>query len=121
MYEVIFYEDENGNSDIFDYFQRISHSNQKQDKAIYVKMQHQINLLRVLGTTLHAPQAKQLKGLDLPLWELRPMPERVFYGVWQGNKFVLLSHYTKKKNKTDPKAINRALVRLDDWYQRKGR
>ncbi|WP_335900140.1 hypothetical protein [Limosilactobacillus fermentum] len=82
MYEVIFYEDENGNSDIFDYFQRISHSNQKQDKAIYAKMQHQINLLRVLGTTLHAPQAKQLKGLDLPLWESRPMPERVFYGVW---------------------------------------
>ena len=38
MYEVIFYEDENGNSDIFDYFQRISHSNQKQDKAIYAKM-----------------------------------------------------------------------------------
>lgn len=34
MNEIIFYEDIDGNSEIGDYFEKISHSNQKQDKAI---------------------------------------------------------------------------------------
>lgn len=121
MYEIVFYEDENGNSDIFEYFQKVSKSSKKQDKAIYAKMRHQINMLKMPGTSLHSPQAKKLKGLDVNLWELRPMPECVFYGVWQGNKFVLLSHYTKKQNKTDPREIRKAVTRLKDWYERKGK
>lgn len=121
MYEIIFYEDQNGNSETFDYFEKISHSHQKQDKAIYIKMRHQMNMLRSLGPMLHAPQAKKLKGQKYPLWELRPMPERVFYGIWQGNKFIILNHYTKKQDETDPKEIDRAVALLKDWYERNGR
>ena len=89
MYEVVFYEDKNGNSEIGDYFEKISQSKQKQDKAIYLKMLHQIKMLQALGPVLHTPQAKKLKGYRHQLWELRPMPERVFYGVWKKNNFVL--------------------------------
>ncbi|MCF1843133.1 MULTISPECIES: type II toxin-antitoxin system RelE/ParE family toxin [Lactobacillus] len=49
------------------------------------------------------------------------MPERVFYGTWDKNKFVILNHYTKKENKTDPKQIRKAIDLLDDWYERYGR
>ena len=56
MYEVVFYEDKNGNSEIGDYFEKISQSKQskqKQDKAIYLKMLHQIKMLQALGPVLH--------------------------------------------------------------------
>lgn len=116
------------NRKIFDYFEKISQSKtkvkqskQKQDKAIYLKMRHQIKMLQALGPVLHTPQAKKLKGYRYQLWELRPMLKRVFYGVWKKNNFVLLNHYTKKKDETDPRQIERALSLLDDWYERKGK
>lgn len=67
------------------------------------------------------PQSKFLKGVKYPLWELRPMPERIFYITWQKDKFVLLSHYTKKQNKTDPKQLKRAIRLADDGYERFGK
>ena len=121
MNEIIFYEDKDGNSEIGDYFEKISQSHQKQDQAIFKKLVHQMSLLKMLGRQLKEPQAKYLKHLVLPLWELRPMPERIFYGTWQGNKFILLSHYTKKSNSTDPREIRKALRLLADWYERNGR
>lgn len=102
-------------------FRKVNKSKQKQDKAIYLKMRHQIKMLQALGPVLHTPQAKKLKGYRHQLWELRPMPERVFYGVWKKNNFVLLNHYAKKKDETDPRQIERALSLLDDWYERKGK
>lgn len=118
MYEIIFYEDRFGNSETFDYFKKISQSNQKQDKAIYTKMRHQMNMLRILGPRIHSPQSKRLKGYKYPLWELRPMPERVFYGIWKNKTFILLNHYTKKSNETDPRQVQKALSLLEDWYER---
>lgn len=75
----------------------------------------------MMGYSLNEPQAKHLKGLKYPLWELRPQPERLFYGGWQDNKFVIVSHYTKKKDKTDPKELRKAISLLEDWYERNGR
>jgi phage-related protein len=48
------------------------------------------------------------------------MPERVFYIAWQKNKFVLLSHYTKDQNKTDPKQLKHAIKLAEDLYERFG-
>lgn len=84
-------------------------------------MVHQIEMLKMLGTSLTEPQSKYLKGYKNPLWELRPQPERIFYGTWDKNKFIILNHYTKKENKTDPKQIKKAINMLEDWYERNGR
>lgn len=121
MYKIIFYEDRNGNSETFDYFEKISQSNQTQDAKVYKKMRHQMNMLESLGPLLHSPQAKKLKGYKFPLWELRPLPERVFYGLWQKDHFILLNHYTKKSNETDPRQIKKAILLLEDWYERNGK
>lgn len=121
MYEVIFYEDKNGKSEIEDYFYKITSSNQKNEKQISIKLRHQIELLKLLGPQMKMPQAKFLKEQTYPMWELRPMPERVFYISWQKNKFVLLSHYTKKQNKTDPKELKKANKLAKDWYERNGK
>lgn len=47
------------------------------------------------------------------------MPERFLYAGWDKNRFVILSHYKKKKDKTDPREVEKALDRLDDWLERK--
>lgn len=51
------------NRKIFDYFEKISQSKQKQDKAIYLKMRHQIKMLQALGPVLHIPHKQKIKGL----------------------------------------------------------
>lgn len=121
MYKVLFYESKDGKKEVADYFHSISNSNQINDKKIATKLRNQINLLEMLGPQLHMPDARYLKGQKYPLWELRPMPERVFYISWQKGKFILLSHYKKDQNKTDVKQIERAISLADDWYERFGR
>lgn len=119
MYQIDFYEDENGYSDIEEFIHHLDNSNQKQDHQILTKLTYQLDLLSQLGNKMHEPQAKFLKGYRYPLMELRPLPERFFYAGWSKNRFVILSHYTKKQNKTDPHEIEKALNRLDDWISRK--
>lgn len=118
MYQIDFYEDENGNSDVEDFIKKLDSSNQLQDKQILKKIYHQLELLGDLGYMITMPQSRNLKGYKYPLKELRPLPERIFYAAWANDRFVLLSHYTKKGNKTDPREIDKALRRLEDWLER---
>lgn len=120
-YEIEFYEDKDGHKEIEAFLLQLGESNQKNDNSLLKKIVHQFNMLELLGNSLNEPQAKFLKGYRYPIMELRPMPERFFYAAWQDNKFVMLHHYTKKQNKTDPKEVEKALKRLDDWYERKGK
>jgi phage-related protein len=68
---------------------------------------------------MREPQAKRLTHLKYPLWELRPMLERIFYAYWQDNQYIILHHYTKRQAKTDPQQVQHALRLLDDWISRK--
>lgn len=49
MNKIIFYEDKKHNSKIKEYFDRISCSSQKDDKKIYRKVMHQLNMLELLN------------------------------------------------------------------------
>ena len=116
--EVNYYHDQHGKSEIGEFIDRLAHSSQKQDVAVLKKLAYQIELLKGLGTNLGMPQAKFLKGYRHKLWELRLLPERVFYTTWDGKAFLLVSHDAKKQNKTDPRQIERALNLIDDWERR---
>lgn len=48
------------------------------------------------------------------------MPERIFYARWHDNRFVLLSHYTKRQNKTDKSEVLKAIRLYEDWIERGG-
>ena len=71
-------------------------------------------MLSQLGNRMKMPRSRFLKEYRHPLMELRPIPERLFYASWKQDRFIILSHYTKKSNKTDPREIAKALDRLDD-------
>lgn len=120
MYNIIFYEDKDGESEIYDYFQKISTTKQQPEAKIFKKLVHQLKMLTAMGPHLNEPQAKFLKKQKYPLWELRPLPERVFYGSWKKDTFIILSHYTKKSDKTDPRQLAKAIDLLEDWYERNG-
>lgn len=78
MYQIDFYEDKTGYSDVEEFIEHLDESNQKQDHQILTKLTYQLELLSQLGNRMHEPQAKFLKDYRHPLMELRPMPERFF-------------------------------------------
>lgn len=51
------------------------------------------------GLSVGEPQVKKFKGYDL--YELRPIPWRVFFGTRTENEFVLFHAYRKKNEDTE--------------------
>ncbi|MCP0887091.1 PadR family transcriptional regulator [Ligilactobacillus sp. WILCCON 0076] len=69
--------------------------------------------------TIRLSHANVLKSYKYPIMELRPQSERIFYASYAGERFVLLSHYTKKQSKTDTKQVEHAMTLLEGWFARK--
>lgn len=120
MYEIDFYEDRNGDCELRNFLETLNQSHRKEDMVLLRKITFQLELLAQLGPKLREPHAKFLKGYQYPLMELRPMPERIFYARWHDNRFVLLSHYTKRQNKTDKSEVLKAIRLYEDWIERGG-
>ncbi|KRM02068.1 type II toxin-antitoxin system RelE/ParE family toxin [Lentilactobacillus farraginis] len=120
MYEIDFYEDQHSNSELRNFLQTLNQSHRKEDLVLLKKITFQLELLAQVGPQLREPQAKFLKGYQYPIMELRPMPERIFYARWHDNHFILLSHYTKRQNKTDRREVLRAIRLYEDWIERNG-
>lgn len=119
MYEIEVYEDNNGYSEIKEWLDRLNESSQKGDQKVLRKVRYQLKVLQELGSDIRLPHSKVLKGYKYPIMELRPQPERVFYASYDGNKFILLNHYTKRQNKTDKRQVERAVRLFEDWLDRR--
>ncbi|WEV37943.1 type II toxin-antitoxin system RelE/ParE family toxin [Lactobacillus sp. ESL0677] len=74
--------------------------------------------MQALGPGIRPPQSKVLKGYKYPIMKLHTLPDRIFYASYDANKFILLTHYTKKQNKTDKKQVERAISLLENWLER---
>jgi hypothetical protein len=57
MYNIDFYENAQGQSDILNFLNGLEHSNQKSDKILLKKIMHQLDLLEALGNALKEPQS----------------------------------------------------------------
>jgi phage-related protein len=119
MYEVIFYEDKNGKSEIMDYLdelQRLS-ATSKNERINRDKILAYIGSLEKYGTRIGQPIVKHIDG---SLWELRPLANRIFFFYWKNNRFVLLHHFIKKSQKTPSREIESARVKMKDFIEREG-
>lgn len=96
-WQIEFYTDSNNSSPVTDFLNTLT----VEEK---VKIRNQLRLLREFGIQLGMPQARPLKG-HKPLWELRPMPNRLIYVAMSGKRFVILHAFTKKSQKTPPREI----------------
>lgn len=118
MFEVEIYEDAAGHSEIVDWLDELNtkaHTS-KESRIRLKKIAEYVELLKNYGTQIGAPAVKHIVNSEL--WELRPTRDRIFFAYWKDNKFILLSHFVKKTQKTPPREIERAERILADFLER---
>ena len=115
MYEISFYEDENGNSPVYKFIQELANKTDKDSRINSNKINDYIEILSQHGKTAKEPFIKHIEG---ELWELRPIKNRIFFASWEDNGFILLHNFVKKTKKTPQREIKQALRNLKDITER---
>lgn len=117
-YTIIFYEKENGTSEIWDLLEelRLKSSKSKDARIQYKQFLLHIQLLQDNGT--HLPST-MLKHIDEDIWELRPGNNRIFFFCYRKDTFVLLHSFRKKTQKTPRSQIRKAKQERDAYLTRK--
>ncbi len=75
-----------------------------------------LDLLAEYGVHLAMPHVRPVDDL----WELRAGPNRLFYVVRTGRRFIILHGYRKQSQKAPRGEIETARRRLDDYVSRGG-
>lgn len=119
MYDIDFYEDERGNSDVQDFIKELREKSEtsKDAKINFNKVVAYIDMLEEMGTRVGEPVTKHLDG---EIWELRPLSNRILYAYYDNDTFVLLHHFLKKTQKTPKREIDKAKREIEDYKRRKG-
>ena len=119
MYEVEFYRDRNGKSQIVEYLDDLKEKGEtsKNERVNRDKILAYMIALKQYGTRIGQPIVKHIDG---SLWELRPLANRIFFFYWKDNKFVLLHHFIKKTRKTPSREIELARTKMKDFIERYG-
>jgi phage-related protein len=119
MYEVEFYYDRNGKSEIVEYLDELEKKGEtgKNERVNRDKILAYMIALKQYGTRIGQPIVKHIDG---SLWELRPLANRIFFFYWKDNKFVLLHHFIKKTQKTPSREIEQARSKMKDFIERYG-
>lgn len=117
MYTIEFYRDKNGYSEVEEYLKELKEKSdvKKDDRVHFEAIIRYIRALSVYGTRIGEPKVKHLEG---DLWELRPLNNRIFFFYWKDNKFVLLSCFKKKSQKTPKREKEKAKRNMNDWKER---
>ena len=118
MYNVEFYETQDGKSQIWEFLEdlRIKAATSKDARIQHKQASLYIELLQQNGTRLNENITKHLED---GIWELRPGNNRVFYFFFQDNTFVMLHQFRKKTQKTPKREIEKAKRERDDYLFRK--
>lgn len=118
MYEIEFYQDKSGKSEIVDYIKELNTkaATNKECRINFNKIVAYMDMLEEMGTRVGEPVTKHLDG---EIWELRPLKNRFFYAYYKDNRFIMLHHFIKKTQKTPKREIERAKRNLKDYLERK--
>ena len=117
MYEIEFYEDIHGKSEVYEYIQHLQNNFNKENKQKLKKIYMYIDLLSQEGLKLTEPY---IKKIDKEIWELRPLRDRILFSSWYNNEFILLSVFMKQTQKTPRREIEKARKLLEDYKKRGG-
>ena len=115
MYDVEIYETENGKSEVKEYIKELQKKTSKDKKIKFQKIIAYIRMLQEQGLSLGEPY---IKHLDEQIWELRPLRNRILFASCIDNKFILLTIFIKKTQKTPQKEIEKAKRYLEDYIKR---
>jgi phage-related protein len=117
MYNIIFYQDKNGKSEVFEFIKELDKKalTSKNERIMLKQIRLHINILKSLGTRTGEPFVKHIQD---DIWEIRPGHNRILFFTWIENNIVLLHHFRKKTNKTPSKEISKAISEIKDWKER---
>ena len=117
MYEIEFYEDKDGYSEIVEYIKELKRRslNSKEERINLNKIVAYFDVLSEKGTRIGEPVTKHLEG---EIWELRPLRHRFLYAYYKNGKFLILHHFIKKTKKTPTRELKLALKKLKDYRER---
>lgn len=118
MYEIEFYEDDRGISDVKDFISELrekSYTN-KDARINFNKVVAYMDLLEELGTRVGEPVTKHLDG---EIWELRPLSNRILYAYFDNDTFIMLHHFVKKTQKTPRGEIEKAKREIEDYRRQR--
>ena len=118
MYNIEFYENSSGKSELWDFLESLRQKSQtsKDARIQYKQILFYIELLSNNGLNLNENITKHLCD---DIWELRPGNNRVLYFFVKDNTFVLLHHFRKKSQKTPRREIEKAKLERNDYLLRK--
>jgi phage-related protein len=120
MYNIIFYEDKNGKTEMKEYLLTLKDKADSGDKNARINLNKiiaYIDLLEEYGTRIGEPVTKHL---DSGIWELRPLKNRILYAYYKDDTFILLHYFRKTTLKTPKREIKQALNNLKDYKERNG-
>lgn len=115
MHEIIFYEDKNGNSPVYEFIKSLKSKKGKDARINSEKVNDYIQSLAEYGTFIGEPICKHL---DEGIWELRPLRNRILFASLVDGKFILLHQFVKKTQKTPRREIEKAKKELEDYLKR---
>ena len=115
MYEVIFYKDRNGRQPVKEYLDDLLSKSDKTGRIKANKILQYIDALTKHGTAIGESQVKHIDG---KIFELRPIDDRIMFAALIEGRFLLLSHFVKKTQKTPQREIELAKRRLKDFEER---
>lgn len=116
MYNVIFYEDKRGRSEIEEYLKKLHKKKDKESKIKLSKITAYMNMLKKQGCNIGEPYIKHLED---EIWELRPLRDRILFAYFDNNEFILLSIFMKKTQKTPKSEIQKAKRNLKNYIDRR--
>jgi phage-related protein len=108
---ILFYRDAVGREPVREWLEELAENR----PAEYGAIRHHLDLLEEFGVFLEEPYTRQLAG---KLRELRPGPWRITYFCDPKRRFVLLTNFRKRQQKTEQKEIRRAQHAMRDWLTR---
>ena len=118
MYKIIFYQNQNGESEVENYINTLRiQVNNKDNRVKLNKIIAYINLLSEQGLEIGSPYIKHLED---DIWELRPIRDRILFAYYTNNKFLLLTCFMKETQKTPKREIEKARRLLKDYKERNG-
>lgn len=111
MYNLEFYRDQNGHAPVLEYLQQYEKDSGKDSRINLRKIRSYMMILTEKGTYAGEPYIKHLEG---PIWELRPLRNRILFAAWRGDGFILLHAFLKTTQRTPRREIERALREYRD-------
>lgn len=115
MFDIEFWEDKKGYSDVADYIENLSRKSDKNSRINLRKIVAYMDVLSEKGSSICYPIARHIEE---EIWELRPLDNRFMYAYITGNKIIILSHFMKKTSKTPRIEIDKAKRRLEEYKER---